>query len=92
MNVNRRGFLSSILALATAPAIVRADSLMRVIPMEAPVLLERDLVDFIYELTPKEAPFITVLGWADELKPHWETAIKGEWLEDALLRAQGGAR
>lgn len=32
--MNRRGFLSSILALAAAPAIVRADSLMRIVPRE----------------------------------------------------------
>lgn len=38
--MNRRGFLSSILAAAVAPAIVRADSLMRVIPLETTILLE----------------------------------------------------
>lgn len=42
--MNRRGFLSSILALGAAPAIVRADSLMRVVPRETlilgPVLFE----------------------------------------------------
>ena len=32
--MDRRGFLSSCLALAAAPAIVRADSLMRVVPRE----------------------------------------------------------
>lgn len=32
--MNRRGFLGSILAVAIAPAIVRADSLMRIIPTE----------------------------------------------------------
>ena len=37
--MNRRGFLSSILALAAAPAIVRADSLMRIVPVEAEVLV-----------------------------------------------------
>ena len=31
--MNRRGFLGSILALSAAPAIVRADSLMRVVPV-----------------------------------------------------------
>lgn len=31
MNFTRRGFLGSILALGAAPAIVRADSLMRII-------------------------------------------------------------
>ena len=32
--MNRRGFLGSILALGAAPAIVRADSLMRIVPRE----------------------------------------------------------
>ncbi len=36
--MNRRGFLGTILAAAVAPAIVRADSLMRVIPREASIL------------------------------------------------------
>lgn len=31
--MNRRGFLGSILALGAAPAIVRADSLMRIVPL-----------------------------------------------------------
>ena len=30
--MNRRGFLGGILALGAAPAIVRADSLMRIVP------------------------------------------------------------
>lgn len=36
--MNRRGFLGSILALAAAPAIVRADSLMRIVPISAPII------------------------------------------------------
>lgn len=36
--MNRRGFLGSILALAAAPAIVRADSLMRIVPVETVVI------------------------------------------------------
>lgn len=36
--MNRRGFLASILAGCTAPAIVRADVLMRVVPMQTTVL------------------------------------------------------
>ena len=32
--MNRRGFIGSILALGVAPAIVRADSLMRVVPRD----------------------------------------------------------
>jgi hypothetical protein len=37
--MNRRGFLGSILALGAAPAIVRADSLMRLIPRDLSLLL-----------------------------------------------------
>lgn len=33
--MNRRSFLGSILAAAAAPAIVRADSLMRIVPSDA---------------------------------------------------------
>ena len=36
--MNRRGFLGAMLAACAAPAIVRADSLMRIIPMDAPVV------------------------------------------------------
>lgn len=36
--MDRRGFLGSILAAAVAPAIVRADSLMRMVPTETVVL------------------------------------------------------
>jgi len=35
--MDRRGFLGSILALAVAPAIVRVDSLMRIVPRETSV-------------------------------------------------------
>lgn len=36
--MNRRSFLSSVLALGAAPAIVRADSLMRIVPRETALL------------------------------------------------------
>lgn len=36
--MNRRGFLSGMLALGAAPAIVRADSLMKLIPTTTSVL------------------------------------------------------
>lgn len=38
MITTRRGFLGSILALGVAPAIVRADSLMRIVPRDTVVL------------------------------------------------------
>ena len=37
--MNRRGFISTILALGAAPAIVRADSLMRLGPAQTELLL-----------------------------------------------------
>lgn len=38
MSFTRRSFLGSLLALSAAPAIVRADSLMKVVPMNGLVL------------------------------------------------------
>ena len=35
-DMNRRGFLGGILALGAAPAIVRADALMKVVPRDLP--------------------------------------------------------
>ena len=40
--MNRRGFMGSILALGMAPTIVRADSLMRIVPRDT-VLLTGEL-------------------------------------------------
>ena len=49
MTMNRRGFLGSILALGAAPAIVRADALMRIIPRDASVLYVLDSSVQFYE-------------------------------------------
>jgi len=38
--MNRRGFLGAILAAGCAPAIVRADALMRIVPRDAVLLPE----------------------------------------------------
>lgn len=53
----RRGFLGSILALAAAPAIVRADSLMRVIPRDLTLLL-----------TPAERLAMNPLAWTGAIR------------------------
>jgi len=37
--MNRRGFLGAIIAACAAPAIVRADSLMRIVPRDTTLLL-----------------------------------------------------
>ena len=44
--MNRRGFLGSIIALAAAPAIVRADALMRIVPRDA-VIIVPDIQDMV---------------------------------------------
>jgi hypothetical protein len=47
--MNRRSFLGSILALGAAPAIVRADALMRVVPRSAPIIVGCDFGAFTSE-------------------------------------------
>jgi hypothetical protein len=49
MQITRRGFMQSILALAAAPAIVRADSLMRIVPTRTLILpaTKRMLIPFM---------------------------------------------
>lgn len=42
--MNRRSFIGSILALASAPAIVRADSLMRIVPLDRLVVFGESTV------------------------------------------------
>lgn len=54
--MNRRGFLTSCLALGAAPAIVRADSLMRIVPRDlvlCEMTLEEALVHFHYYAVPR---------------------------------------
>lgn len=47
--MNRRSFMNSILALSMAPAIVRADSLMRIIPKDTILLSESSVESIILE-------------------------------------------
>lgn len=51
--MNRRSFLSGILAACAAPAIVRADSLMRIVPRDTSILLGD--YDVIVEAGPSYA-------------------------------------
>lgn len=60
--MNRRGFLGSILALAAAPAIVRADSLMRIVPRET-ILLRGD-----YWIDARGSTSVIEDAWADDAK------------------------
>ncbi len=68
--MNRRGFLTSILALGAAPAIVRADALMRVVPVDFRVIVPITEVVVCH----------TLPGNPDA---HWLDAIKREALRVA---------
>lgn len=63
--MNRRGFLQFILAAAAAPAIVWADSLMRIIPRETTILQPEfhdgmmQLADLIAETIRQRGPELT---------------------------------
>lgn len=80
--MNRRGFLGSILAACAAPAIVRADSLMRIVPRDLTVAglpyaeLYQRTFDELAELaegtwTP------TIEGWDSQGK---QIAMPGTWV------------
>lgn len=63
MGVSRRGFLGSILALAAAPAIVRADSLMRIVPRET-TILANELVSYseVWQFNQLRPRIVEILG------------------------------
>jgi hypothetical protein len=75
--MNRRGFLGSILALAAAPAIVRADSLMRIVPVETGALT--------FGISGIEVPrgLWTVLWQGQEAGWVAERSAYGKWTRDA---------
>ena len=55
--MNRRGFLASMFAACAAPALVRAESLMRVVPTSV-----------IYYSTPPAGKAIRVISWLGVFK------------------------
>lgn len=46
--MNRRGFLGAMLAACAAPAIVRVDSLMRIVPVETQIILPDSYLAFVH--------------------------------------------
>lgn len=53
--MNRRGFLTGILAACAAPAIVRADSLMRIVPLDTTIVLPSAAQTMLAELEAADA-------------------------------------
>lgn len=94
--MNRRGFIGSILALGAAPAIVRADSLMRIVSRDALILgppaftyqtfadcVRDDLSDIIWDISPMECYFLSMPPRQRELfAPQYH-----EWATDSLVSA-----
>lgn len=67
--ITRRGFLGSILASAVAPAIVRADSLMRIIPIDTTILSEDNILYLINKTVDNARLHIlptTLYAWVKE--------------------------
>lgn len=98
--MNRRGFLSSILALGAAPAIVRADSLMRVVPRETTVI-DSQFYDGIqwteYDLAASGCRDVLLLRRGDlVLKPRSIGLSSVQWwakeFDKALFTAYLGGR
>ena len=77
--MNRRGFLTSILAAGVAPAIVRADSLMRIVPMDAAFFY----LDPTVPPYPGPASMVKLYSVAGELLP--ELDLVGRQLKRSYL-------
>lgn len=79
--MNRRGFLGSILAACAAPAIVRADSLMRIVPVDTGILLAGDKAITACSGLVEYGDFIRYAGYS-------RFAMAEEWLNYPSLPAQ----
>jgi hypothetical protein len=75
--VNRRGFLGSMLALAAAPAIVRADSLMRIVSLETTVLA-----------APLAEPGLTEAALKEMIRKVWEAGGEPDIIRVGAQAAQ----
>jgi ribonucleotide monophosphatase NagD (HAD superfamily) len=80
--LTRRGFLSSMLALGVAPAIVRADSLMRWRVTAAGIVAPAGIA--LYVGGTRRAPCAVVVGLS------WETAFQS--LPQAMAAVAAGDR
>lgn len=85
--MNRRGFLSSILALGAAPAIVRADSLMRIVPRETTVFWGKGMPQLMREAQAASGPWKVM--WVNCRAEVWRTdwSVRLESVTDAELCA-----
>lgn len=80
----RRSFLGSILALGAAPAIVRADALMRVVPVGTTVL---QLADFTWSAVDFDRDTIkAILVYRDDGRPGGDRSAVARFIHGPDLR------
>ena len=79
--MNRRGFLAGILSLGVAPAIVRADSLMKIVPRNVELLLPYSEDITINQM--RDLDFYDGIQWSQRDLAHQRLA---KWYEDQLDR------
>lgn len=85
--MNRRGFLGGILAAACAPAIVRADSLMRIIPRETRLLSLDEITRDALRLMHEKASFINTID--RQYDREYERLAKFRTTEGQIITIQG---
>jgi hypothetical protein len=86
--MNRRGFIGSILAAAVAPAIVRADSLMRIVPRETTILLVGPAGGRAIYIAQGATGLGTGASWADAFTSI-QTAFAASNAGDTIWFAEG---
>lgn len=86
--MNRRGFLQTCLTLAAAPAIVRVDSLMRVIPLETTVLTEAALEEAILDAGLQNLLWPGIRLWWG--RAYSDSEIPNAWNPIVTIRAPSG--
>lgn len=83
--MDRRGFLSGMIALGMTPAIVRADSLVRIIPKET-TIVDTIIADDLTELEILKDSQAARMLWPG-VKAWFDLAYKDDFTAIALGRA-----
>ena len=76
--IDRRGFMSSIIALGAAPAIVRADSLMHIVPHNIEVLIDQTILD-VQRLSARGRAKTDLAKWYADRMDVFVYIITGEY-------------
>lgn len=69
VSLSRRGFLGGLLAVVSAPAIVRAESLMKLAPTE---IIRPTMEDYVFVETRMNVPYGAI-----HIRPKWTEFVPG---------------